>query len=51
MLVEDKINDVTYRIRVAEKTSKVLHYDLMKPYVGRDIPTWVSNLRERIKSD
>jgi len=51
MLVEDKINDVTYRIRVAEKTSKVLHYDLMKPYVGRDIPGWVSNLRERVKSD
>ena len=47
-VVEEKINDVTYKIRVTKTESKVVHYDHLKPYLSRDLPEWVSSLQARL---
>ena len=49
MLVEDCVNDVTYRLRISPETRKVVHFDLLKPYRGDDVPRWMQPLRQKIR--
>ena len=46
-IVEEKVNDVTYKIRVTKAESKVVHYDHLKPYLSREIPDWIPPLQAR----
>ena len=48
LVVVKQFNDVTYMVKVNEKDSKVIHYDLLKLFVGRDVPHWVRNAQERL---
>ena len=48
LVVEKRLNDVTYRVRVNENSKKVVHYDLLKPYIGRDVPQWVKKAQRGI---
>jgi hypothetical protein len=48
LVVKERLNDVTYRVKLNEKSEKVIHYDLLKPYLGREIPRWVSTFRDRL---
>ena len=48
LVVLKRLNDVTYRVKMGEKGEKVIHYDLLKPYEGRDIPRWVKATQERL---
>jgi transposase InsO family protein len=50
LVVEKRLNDVTYQVRITEHDKKVIHYDLLKPYLGRDIPQWVKNFQSRLKT-
>ena len=50
-VIIQRINDVTYRLKVGENKAKVVHYDLLKPYKGRDVPSWVSAVQERLKGN
>lgn len=49
MLVEDCLNDVTYRLRVAPGIRKVVHFDMLKPYADDDLPRWMEPLRQRLQ--
>ena len=42
------LNNVTCLVKTREKGSKVIHYDLLKPFVGRDIPHWVLVAQDKI---
>ena len=46
LVVLKRLNDVTYQVKMNEKDMKVIHYDLLKPYEGREIPRWVRVARE-----
>ena len=46
-IVEEKVNDVTYKIRVTKTDNKVVHYDHLKPYLSREIPDWIPPLQVR----
>jgi len=48
LVVLRRLNDVTYHVKLGEKEEKVIHYDLLKPYEGRDIPRWVQATQERL---
>ena len=48
LVVLKRLNDVTYQVKMNEKDMKVIHYDLLKPYEGREIPRWVRVARERL---
>ena len=37
-----------YEALVTPKTSKVYHYDLLKPYYITDCPPWIKRARKRI---
>ena len=39
---------MTYQVKVNEKGVNVIHYDLLKPYKGPDIPIWVHITSERL---
>ena len=39
LIVVKQLNDVTYMVKISEKDCKVIHYDLLKPFMGRDIPS------------
>ncbi|KAL3846537.1 hypothetical protein ACJMK2_017516 [Sinanodonta woodiana] len=39
--VTHKLNDVIYRVQETPRSKpKIVHHDKMKPYVGRNAPTW-----------
>ena len=48
LVVLERLNDVTYKVKMNEKDTKIIHYDLLKPYEGRDIPRWVKLTQEKI---
>ena len=50
VVVEQKLNDVTYRIRTSKQDSKVVHFDLLKPYVSSNVPEWALSLQAKLKS-
>ena len=39
VLVTQKLNDVTYRIRLSKVDTKVVPYEQLKPYRGDPVPT------------
>ena len=47
--MEEKVNDVTYRIRVTKTDSKVVHYDHLKPYLSREAPEWALSLQDKLR--
>ena len=51
LVVLRRLNDVTYQVKMNEKDVKIIHYDLLKPYEGRDVPRWVRIARERLIRD
>ena len=51
LVVLKRLNDVTYQVKMNEKDVKIIHYDLLKPYEGRDIPRWVSVAQARLCRD
>ena len=48
LVVLKRLNDVTYQVKMNEKDVKIIHYDLLKPFEGRDVPRWARVLRERL---
>ena len=46
-VVEEAVNDVTYKIRVTKTESRVVHYDHLKPYLSQEIPGWVPPLQAK----
>ena len=48
-VIERKVNDVTYRLRVTPTDRKVIHYDHLKPYYSRDVPEWVRDLQKKLR--
>ena len=48
LLVLKRLNDVTYQVKTSERDMKIIHYDLLKPYLGRDVPRWVQVARARL---
>ena len=50
-VVLKRLNDVTYQVKMSEKDVKIIHYDLLKPYEGRDIPRWVRITREKFSKE
>ena len=49
MLIETRINDVTYKLRVSMHDTKVVHYEKLKPYLAVDMPRWMIPIREKIQ--
>lgn len=47
MLVETRVNDVTYKLRISSTETKVVHFDKLKPYLAVDVPRWIVPLREK----
>ena len=48
LVVLKRLNDVTYQVKMNEKELKIIHYDLLKPYEGRDVPKWVQVARQKL---
>ena len=48
-IVEDRLNDVTYRLRLNEKDKKVLHFDMLKPYESSPTPKWVEKFQRKFQ--
>ena len=48
-VVTEKVNAVTYKIQVSRDGTKILHFDLLKPYSCRDIPEWVARRQEQLR--
>ena len=39
---------MAYEVLVTPKTSKVYHYDLLKPCYSTDCPPWIKRTRKRL---
>ena len=50
-VVEAKVNDVTYRLRVTKSDRKVIHYDHLKPYLSREVPEWAASLQAKLHTN
>ena len=48
-LVEECLNDVTYRLRMTPERRKVVHFDHLKPYADDDLPAWMGPLRQKLR--
>ena len=48
-LVEERLNDVTYRLRLTPESRKVTHFDLLKPYTDDDLPAWMGPIRQKLR--
>ena len=48
-VVIERINAVTYKLQVSRDGTKILHFDLLKPYSCRDVPEWVARRREQLR--
>ena len=49
MLVETRINDVTYKLRISAHDTKIVHFEKLKRYLALDVPRWMVPIRERVK--
>ena len=47
-VVLERINDVNYKLRITEKDTKIVHYDLLKPYESKEVPKWAMVLKEKL---
>ena len=47
-LVTQKLNNVTYRIRLSKVDTKVVLYEQLKPYRGATVPKWAKAFRDRL---
>ena len=48
LVVLERINDVTYKLKINEKDTKIVHYDLLKPYESKEVPRWARILKEKL---
>ena len=48
LIVIKSLNDMTYQVKMNEIDVKIIHYNLLKPYEGQEIPKWVHITREKI---
>ena len=48
-VVEERVNDVTYKLRVTKTDSKVVHFDHLKPYLSQDVPDWALSTQDRLR--
>ena len=49
MIVEAKVNNVTYKLRVSSTKTRVVHFDKLKPYLAREVPKWVSPMQDKFR--
>ena len=49
MIVEAKVNNVTYKLRVSPTNTRVVHFDKMKPYLAREVPRWVPSMQDKFR--
>jgi transposase InsO family protein len=49
MLVETRINDVTYKLRISAHDTKIVHFEKLKRYLALDVPRWMVPIRDRVK--
>ena len=47
-MVLERINNVTYKLKINEKETKIVHYDLLKPYESKEVPKWAKTLRDKL---
>ena len=48
VLVTQKVNDVTYRIRMSKVDTKVIPYEQLKSYRGDTVLHWAIELRDKL---
>ena len=48
LVVMERINDVTYKLKMNEKDTKIVHYDLLKPYESSEVPSWAKVAKEKL---
>ena len=48
VLVIQKLNDVTYRIRLSKVDTKVMPYEQLKSYRGDTVPKWAKAFRNKL---
>ena len=48
VLVTQKLNDVTYRIRLSKEDTKVVPYEQLKPYRSDTVPKWAKTFRDKL---
>ena len=48
VLVTQKLNDVTYRIRMSKVDTKVVPYEQLKPYRGDTVPSLAKEFRDKL---
>ena len=48
-LIEARVNDVTYKLRINPQTIKVVHFDKLRPYLSTDIPKWMIPIRDKVQ--
>jgi len=49
MVVEVQVNSVTYKLKTSPTQSRVVHFDKLKPYQAKEVPSWVSRTQDRLK--
>jgi transposase InsO family protein len=50
MIVEARVNDVTYKLRVDAQNTRMVHFEKIKPYLALDIPRWMVPVLNRMKA-
>ena len=48
LVVLERINDVTYKLKMNEKDTKIVHYDLLKPYESSEVSSWAKVAKEKL---
>ena len=51
LIVIKRLNDVTYQVKMNERDVKIIHYGLLKPYEGHEIPKWVHIAQDKISKN
>ena len=49
MVVEAKVNNVTYKLRLSPTKTKVVHFDKLKPYLAQEVPAWVPPTQDKFR--
>ena len=49
MIIEAKVNNVTYKLRVGPTQTRVVHFDKLKPYLAKEVPRWVNPIQDKLK--
>ena len=48
-VVEARVNDVTYKLRMSPTTTRVVHFDKLKPYQPQEVPRWVPAMQDKFQ--